>query len=151
VILHAVGTSMESDGAIVLRTIDGLDALAPEPSNRRKEPAALFFVLFGLAFEALVGSSSDDLPSVEGARQNTKIALKVLKHLVKPAYSGTNFVEGPIFEEFISVSYRIAMTDPADVRSPLVEVLSSIVESREGVLPPDECVDSRAWIPAVYS
>jgi hypothetical protein len=129
---------MESDGGIVLRTMDGLDMTAPEPSSDRKEPAVLFFVLFGLAFEALVGSSSEDLPSIDRARMNTKIALKVLKYLVRPAYSGIGFVEGPIFEEFISVSYRIAMTDPADVRNLLVEVLASIVESREGVLPPDE-------------
>jgi hypothetical protein len=131
---------MDSDASVVLKIMDGLEPSAPEPSNRRRDPTTLFFVLYGLAFEALIGSSSDDSSSMKGSRQNVKVALQVLKQLVKPAYSGINFVEGPIFEEFIGVSYRMTMTEPADVRRLLVEVMASIVESRRGVLPADRPV-----------
>jgi HEAT repeat-containing protein 5 len=140
VILHAIATSMESEDSNILRAMDGLESSGPTPSDDRQEPTALFFVLFGLAFEALVTSSAEDTSSVDGARQNTRIALKVLKYLVKPVYSGKSFIEGPIFEEFVSVSYRMAMSDPADTRRLLVEVLSNIIESRRQQLLSSEYV-----------
>jgi hypothetical protein len=133
--LRAIAVLMNSDASDVLRAMDGLDGSAALPSATRDEPTALFFVIFGLSFEALLSSSAEDSTQVASKQQNVKTALQVLKHLVEPAYSGKAFMQGPVFEEFIGLAYRMAMTDPADVQKLLIEVLANLVTSRPGKLP----------------
>lgn len=104
-----------------------------KPSNlgKHEEPTTFFFVIFGLVYEALATSSAEST-SAASARQALVIsALQALKSLVRPEYSGRAIREPTIFEEFISLCYRIAMTESAKVQVHLVEMLSIFAASQD--------------------
>ncbi|KAF8074912.1 clathrin-coated vesicle protein, partial [Lyophyllum atratum] len=134
VILQAVATAMENGDSHILAAMDGQE-FNPESKHlnvsKREEPTAFFHIIFGLVYEALVTSSADST-SISSARQSLVVsALRALKCLVRPEYSGKAIKEPMIFEEFISLCYRIAMTEPANVQVHLVEMLSSFAASQE--------------------
>ncbi|KAG5653101.1 hypothetical protein H0H81_002326 [Sphagnurus paluster] len=132
VILQAVATSMESGDPHILAAMDGQES-SPDtkaPGTNREEPTAFFYIVFGLVYEALVTSSAD--PSASPAQQSLVVsALQALKCLVRPEYSGKAIKEPTIFEEFISLCYRIAMTEPANIQIHLVDMLSSFAIAQE--------------------
>ena len=113
----------------MLAAMDGIEFGgngAPQ-SAPRKEPAALFFVIFGLTYEALASPDTDSGP---GHRKISVIALKCLKHLVKPQYSGHALLDQANFEELVSLFYRMSITEPPVVVVHILEVLSSLVVSQ---------------------
>ena len=132
-ILQAVGAAMDHGDPHILVAMDGADStsvLRPAAAGNRQEPTTFFYVVFGLVYEALVTSSAESM-SASSARQMLVIsALQALKCLVRPEYSGKVFEEATIFEEFISLCYRIAMTEPASVQVHLVDVISSFASSQ---------------------
>jgi HEAT repeat-containing protein 5 len=83
--------------------------------NFREEPVAFFFILFGLAFEALVMQSRED-PS------QTLSILQALKKILKPAVCGTAIYQDVVFNETTDALDRLAMTSKFDTQSVLVEV-----------------------------
>jgi hypothetical protein len=114
--------------------MDGLE-FHPEskaPSvGKREEPTVFFFVIFGLVCEALSTSSADSALT-SSTRQTLVIsALQALKCLVRPEYSGKAIREPTIFDEFISLCYRMAMTESASIQVHLVEVLSNLAASQD--------------------
>ncbi|KAG6857124.1 hypothetical protein H0H87_009256 [Tephrocybe sp. NHM501043] len=117
VILQAVATSMENGDPFILAAMDGQE-LTPESKpiipNKREEPTAFFYVIFGLVYEALVTSA--DSTSSSSARQSLVVsALQALKCLVRPEYSGNAIKEPTIFDEFVH----------------LLEMLSSFASSQD--------------------
>jgi HEAT repeat-containing protein 5 len=133
--LRAVATSMEAKDPHLLAAMDGRDSV-PEaiskdlPAEPRKEPTAFFFILFGLVYEALSTSSSDSSNSASKRKATFIGALQALKWLVRPEYSGKAILEPTIFDEFISLMYRIAMTEPADVQVHLIAALSAFAATQ---------------------
>ncbi len=130
---------MQSGDAAVLAAMDGQEH---QPQNgqaqikKREDPTAFFYILFGLVYEAL-STSSPDSGSANSGRQTLVIAcLDTLKALVKPEYAGKAILEPNIFDEFISLLYRMAMTEPAAVQVYLVEVLGVLAASQGS-----RCVD----------
>lgn len=119
----------------ILLAMDGMDSTDEGPASsataQRDEPTALFFALFGLIYEALSASSADATPSAK-LRRNALIALNALKSLVKPAFSGRALFDPPIFSEFMSLCYRMAMTESAAAQVLLVEVISVFATSQAG-------------------
>ncbi|KAJ3549608.1 hypothetical protein NMY22_g815 [Coprinellus aureogranulatus] len=134
IILSAVASIMEANDPYVLAAMDGRELSAnekpPSVNPQNTEPTAFFYIIFGLVYEALSTSSED---SSSGAkRQSTVIpALRALKCLVRPEYAGKAILEPTIFDEFASLSYRLAMTEPADVQVHLVEMLSSFASAQK--------------------
>ena len=132
-ILQAVAAAMDHGDLHILAAMDGAEptsASRPVAASNRHEPTTFFYVVFGLVYEALVTSSAEST-SASSARQTLVIsALQALKCLVRPEYSGKVFEEATIFEEFISLCYRIVMTEPASVQVHLVEVISSFASSQ---------------------
>lgn len=129
VILQAVTSAMETGEPAVRIALDGGDPLTTEvPATNGdtvvEHPAAFFFVIFGLVFEALATST----PDVQNTR-TTIVALKALKCLVRNQYAGNAFRDVPIFEELVNLFYRMALTEPAAVQIHLVETLASLAES----------------------
>jgi hypothetical protein len=116
------------DDPHVLAAMDGHDTTEVKPvtqkNHDREEPTAMFFALFGLIYEALVTSSADANPSTT-IQQNAIIALKALKSLVKPEYSGKTLLEPTILDEFTSLCYRMALTESAAVQVYLVETVAA--------------------------
>jgi HEAT repeat-containing protein 5 len=133
-ILQAVATAMQANDPHILTAMDGIDHNQNNTSGSnhtsQDEPRPFFFVIFGLVYEALATSSAESI-SVTSTRQPAVIAaLRALKHLVRPEYSGKAIMEPTIFDEFISLCYRMAMTEPADVQTHLVETVAALATSQ---------------------
>lgn len=123
-----------------MAAMDGVD-FHPDSNNpnvgKREEPTVFFFVVFGLVYEALSTSSADSA-STSSTRQTLVIsALQALKCLVRPEYSGKAIWEPTIFDEFISLCYRMAMTESANIQVHLIEVLSNLAASQDNPNPAD--------------
>jgi hypothetical protein len=97
----------------------------PAPPAVKAEPAANFYILYGLSFEALVKSLGDS-----STTQMAQTALRAMSSLVRPDISGTTVFQGAFFDELCTVAYRIAMSEPAVVKKDMVDLMSSFVTSR---------------------
>ncbi|KAJ7205156.1 clathrin-coated vesicle protein [Mycena haematopus] len=128
VILQAVATAMQANDPHILAAMDGQelakDAKPPVKEAGRQEPTMFFFIVFGLVYEALATASAESNSSMSSRQATVTAALQTLKCLVRPEYAGRAIMEPAIFDEFISLCYRMAMTEPARVQTHLVEVLA---------------------------
>lgn len=134
-ILQAVASAMDAHDPGVQAAMDGLENPDPVTTNGtstspRTEPTALFFVIFGLVYEALSVNSSDS-PSAQRSTLSL-IAMRTLKNLVRPEYAGTALLDGPIFDELISLWYRMAMTETPTLQIHLLETVSAFAVSYRG-------------------
>ena len=123
--LNAVATAMETRDPFVLRAMEGIDDMAAVSSTARTtgpEPTTMFFVIFGLVYEAL-SSSAPYSESSKASGSTPFIALRAMKHLVRREYSGRALLEPTIFDELINLWYRMAMTEPPALQIQLVEVI----------------------------
>lgn len=130
VILEAIAAAMHDGDGCVLAAMDGIEfgVNGAPRSTSRKEPTAFFFVIFGLAYEALASPDTDSGP---GHRKISVIALKCLKHLVRPQYSGHALLDQANFGELVNLFYRMTITEPPIVVVHILEVLSSLVVSQD--------------------
>lgn len=81
----------------------------------REEPVAFFFILYGLAFEALVMQARED-PSQALA------ILQALQKILRPAVSGNAIYEDVVFTETTDTLDRLALTGGLDTQGVLVEI-----------------------------
>lgn len=129
-ILHAVASGMVSDDMYILAAMDGQE-VSPKEAGRpktddRDEPTAFFHILFGLVFEALVTSDPNtDLV----AKRTSVISLQALRCLVQRKYCGKAFQDSAIFDELISLCYRMALTEPSTVLVYLVDAVSALAQN----------------------
>ncbi|KAF7597312.1 hypothetical protein BBP40_006252 [Aspergillus hancockii] len=86
--------------------------------NYRDEPVAFFFVLFGLAFEALVDQST--IPS-----QRLEI-LQALKRILRPVISGNAIYQEAIFSETMDSLDRLALTEGTPIQTVIVEIARNL-------------------------
>ncbi|KAL4918073.1 armadillo-type protein [Aspergillus aurantiobrunneus] len=86
--------------------------------NYRDEPVAFFFVLFGLAFEALVDQSTS-------ASQRMEI-LQALKRILRPIISGNAIYQDAIFTETMDSLDRLALTEGIAVQNVIVEIARNL-------------------------
>jgi HEAT repeat-containing protein 5 len=131
---------MQREDPYVLSAIEGrepsLDSPDASQSKSRDDPAAFFFILFGLAYEALATSSAESAPgALQVSHQSSTIALQALRYLVRPEYCGSSFLQTPAFQELVSLCYRIAMTEPPVVQVSLVEMVAELASSHKSQLP----------------
>ncbi|CDZ96614.1 Uncharacterized conserved protein [Phaffia rhodozyma] len=145
-ILQAIATVMDSDDddAPLVRAMDGLDpsetstgSIIVSPSDGdRTEPTTNFFVLYGLAFEALANQGGEAASYATSDREIPVplIALEALRNLVGRRFSGSILSQGPIFEELCTLFYRLAMTAPPVAQARLVMVLASFVKDYASIL-----------------
>ncbi|KAI1964676.1 hypothetical protein LOZ58_001363 [Ophidiomyces ophidiicola] len=87
--------------------------------NYRDEPVAFFFVLFGLAFEALVNQST--APS----SQILEI-LHALRKILRPSVAGNAVYQDAVFSETIDVLDRLVMTESHSAQSVIVEIARNL-------------------------
>lgn len=86
--------------------------------NYREEPVAFFFVLFGLAFEALVDQSTL-------ASQRLEI-LQALKRILRPIISGNAIYQDAIFSETMDTFDRLVLTEAIPIQTVIVEIAQSL-------------------------
>jgi HEAT repeat-containing protein 5 len=125
VILTAVATAMEARDPFILRAMEGADEITTASTDRsaRSEPTAMFFAVFSLAYEALLGSTPFSEPSLAATSSASFIALRAMKSLVRREYSGKALLEPAIFDELLNLWYRMAMSEPPALQIQLVEVI----------------------------
>ncbi|EGN94850.1 hypothetical protein SERLA73DRAFT_171234 [Serpula lacrymans var. lacrymans S7.3] len=123
IILQAVASAMEHSDPHIKSAILGqiVPPNAPAPnSTPRTEPADFFFIIFGQVYEALTTAS----PGPTEARTTVMIAaLRALKCIVSPQYSGKALLDPIILREFTSLCYRLAMVESANILVHLLDVL----------------------------
>lgn len=125
---------MQAGDPHILAAMDGKEVSEADkdliPTTDRKEPTAFFFIIFGLVYEALVTSSADSSSGTVTRQTAVVSALQALKCLVRPEYSGSAIMDPTIFEEFISLCYRMGMTESAAIQIHLVEMLGIFAASQ---------------------
>lgn len=130
-LLHAVAISFAINDPFAFGAMDGQRYDSPNPPTSlpsiRPEPSANFYIVYGLSFESLLKTIGD-----VSASSLASACLKAMQSLVKPVLSGTTVFGGQFFDELCTVCYRIAMSEPANVKSEAVEMMSSFATSRKG-------------------
>lgn len=128
-LIDAIAILVDKDSAFVFDALDDQRFAFPKDSekeapagkdiNFREEPVAFFFILYGLAFEALVTQSRDN-PS-----QTLKI-LQALKKILLPAVSGNAIYQDTVFNETMDMLDRLALTEGLGIQSVLVEIVRGL-------------------------
>jgi hypothetical protein len=85
----------------------------------REEPVAFFFILYGLAFEALVISAREDA-------SQTLAILQALKKILRPAVAGNAVYQDVVFGETTDAFDRLAMMGELDTQTVLVEIARNL-------------------------
>ncbi|KAJ4268456.1 hypothetical protein NW762_002519 [Fusarium torreyae] len=129
-LVDAIASLIEQDSEFVFDALDGKESDGPSTSgkgkssdiNYRDEPVAFFFVLFGLAFEALATRSgqSDSLATHE----QTLAILQALKKILHPSVSGHAIYRPDVFSETMDLLDRLVLTESLDVQGVIVEIAS---------------------------
>ncbi|KAL1970296.1 hypothetical protein VTN77DRAFT_5456 [Rasamsonia byssochlamydoides] len=86
--------------------------------NYRDEPVAFFFVLFGLAFEALVDQSVSPAQRLE--------ILQALKRILRPVVSGNAVYQDAVFSETMDTLDRLVLTEGYNIQTVIVETARNL-------------------------
>lgn len=125
---------MQAKYPYIIAAMDGREQVTPATSDnlkgRREEPTTFFYTVFGLVYEELAEASTDSLANSAKHQASVIASLQALKSLIRPEYAGKAILDPNIFDEFISVCYRLAMTESALVQIHLIEVLTVFAASQ---------------------
>jgi hypothetical protein len=105
--------------------INGPSKAKSSDINYRDEPVAFFFVLFGLAFEALVGRSSSGGDTQSNKAQILEV-LQALKKILRPSVSGQAIYQEVVFAEMTDMLDRMVLTEPLSVQTVIVEIARNL-------------------------
>lgn len=87
--------------------------------NYRDEPAAFFFVLFGLAFEALASTVTGDALADKAKRLEI---LNALRKILRPSVTGVAIYQEVVFSETMDLFDRMVLTEGTDVQTIVVDI-----------------------------
>jgi HEAT repeat-containing protein 5 len=129
-LVDAIASLIDEDSEFVFDALDGkIDSPTPNGSpkkpagiNYRDEPVAFFFVLFGLAFEALATRSSDS----QGSKGEILEILQALKKILRPSVSGQAIYQEVVFSETMDMLDRLVLTEALNVQSVIVEIARNL-------------------------
>ncbi|KAI9772863.1 MAG: hypothetical protein M1840_008745 [Geoglossum simile] len=139
-LVDAIASLIEQDSGFVFDALDDKTKAAATNGdskghdiNYRDEPVAFFFVLFGIAFEALVGRPGSDSLAT---RDQTLEILLALKKILQPQVSGHAIYQEVVFSETMDLFDRLALTEGLDVQLAVVEIARNLCishpSSRDG-------------------
>lgn len=86
--------------------------------NYRDEPVAFFFVLFGLAFEALVDQSVSPPQRLE--------ILQALAKILRPSVAGNAIYQDAVFSETVDTLDRLVLTEGHNIQTVIVEMARNL-------------------------
>ncbi|KAL8946295.1 MAG: hypothetical protein Q9222_007289, partial [Ikaeria aurantiellina] len=126
-LVDAIASLIEQDPQRVFDAIDGKKDTpqingqdAKKDISYRDEPVAFFFVLFGIAIEALVTKASN-----ESSSDILKI-LFALKKILSPSVAGTAIFQDAVFSETIEIFNRLALTENLPVQLVLIDIAKAL-------------------------
>ncbi|KAI1766040.1 ARM repeat-containing protein [Hypoxylon sp. FL1150] len=131
-LVDAIASLIEQDSEFVFDALDGKETDASAANghsknadiNYRDEPVAFFFVLFGIAFEALA-TRSGQTDSLATQEQTLEI-LQALKKILHPSVSGHAIYREAIFSETMDLLDRLVLTEGLDVQGVIVEIARAL-------------------------
>lgn len=127
-ILQAVTGLLHDNDPRALAAMDGETNAAAAPPKARSEPCLFFFVLYGLAFEALATRSSNSVESVQEGKV-MRISLRAMTALSKPQVAGSALLQDTLFSELCNLWYRLVMTEPPAVQISVLETIGGMAAS----------------------
>ncbi|KAK4232055.1 armadillo-type protein [Podospora fimiseda] len=143
-LVDAIASLIEQDSEFVFDALDGKEVTGPNANggsrgadiNYRDEPLAFFFVLFGIAFEALATKpgQSESLATQE----QTLAILKALKKILHPSVSGHAIYREAIFSETMDLLDRLVLTEGLDVQGVIVEIARALCVAHPAARKKDE-------------
>ncbi|KAL8797427.1 MAG: hypothetical protein Q9182_007191 [Xanthomendoza sp. 2 TL-2023] len=126
-LVDAIASLIEQDPKAVFAALDGRNSGAQTNGDHpqtniayRDEPVAFFFVLFGIAIEALVTRSRQESPG-----DITKI-LAALKKILSPAVAGNAIFQESVFSETVEIFDRLALTEGLAVQTVLIDIAKTL-------------------------
>ncbi|CAN6648448.1 AP-1 accessory protein Laa1p [Trichomonascus vanleenenianus] len=123
-LVDAIASLIEKDKSMVFDILDEKERAATAAKSAEEgikysnEPAAFFFVLFGLCFEALVRPQN-----TSDSRLKVLLAMKRIMH---PAVSGTVIYEDSVFAETVDLLDRIILTGDAKEQLVVISIASQL-------------------------
>ena len=134
-LVDAIASLIEQDSEFVFDALDGKELSDPKTNggtkgadiNYRDEPVAFFFVLFGIAFEALATKPGQS-ESLATQEQTLEI-LRALKKILHPSVSGHAIYREAIFSETMDLLDRLVLTEGLDVQGVIVEIARALCVS----------------------
>lgn len=143
-LVDAIASLIGQDSEFVFDALDGKEVSGPNVNggskgpdiNYRDEPVAFFFVLFGIAFEALATKpgQSESLATQE----QTLAILSALKKILHPSVSGQAIYREAIFSETMDLLDRLVLTEALDVQGVIVEIARNLCLSHPAARKQDE-------------
>ena len=129
--MDAIASLIDQDSDFVFDALDGktnageVNGVKPSKAdiNYRDEPAAFFFVLFGIVIEALTTRPSSDSPN--NGTQTLEI-LSALKRILRPSVAGHAIFQDAVFSETVELFDRLALTENLDVQLIIVEIARNL-------------------------
>jgi hypothetical protein len=151
-LVDAIASLIEQDSEFVFEALDGKEVDGPSTNgetnglskekgneiNYRDEPVAFFFVLFGIAFEALVAKPGNDALAT---KEQTLEILLALKKILHPSVSGHAIYREAIFSETMDLLDRLVLTEGLDVQGVIVQIARSLCISHPSALKHSEPED----------
>ncbi|KAH8921192.1 ARM repeat-containing protein [Atractiella rhizophila] len=132
-ILQAIATLMQANNKFIFAALDAQEATptySPNPS--RDDPAAYFFVLYGLAYEVLAAPSLNQEPATTASVFKT--AIFAIEGLVQPPIAGQSLFQDNIFEELLSLMLRLVMTESPAIQIRIANLMLRLAKSYSKVL-----------------
>lgn len=128
--MDAIASLIDEDSEFVFDALDGKTEPTepttndgkPSDINYRDEPVAFFFVLFGLAFEALAGRPGD----LQASKEQILEILQALKKILRPAVSGYAIYQEVVFSETMDLLDRLVLTEGLGVQSVIVRIVRNL-------------------------
>ena len=127
--MDAIASLIDQDSDFVFDALDGKSDILEANGGRatksdinyREEPAAFFFVLFGIVIEAL--TTRTEGPDSE--KQTLEI-LSALKRILRPSVSGNAIFQDTVFSETVELFDRLALTEGLDVQLMVVDIARNL-------------------------
>ena len=98
--------------------------------NYRREPVAFFFVLYGLAFEALAAQASAG--PADNGDQKLDI-LMALKKILRPSISGKAIYQVVVFSETVDLFDRLVLTEESRIQGVVVDIATNLCLSHPSI------------------
>ncbi|KAK9458340.1 armadillo-type protein [Dipodascopsis uninucleata] len=127
-IFCATATMIDQNPELVITTIESKYGGHSKKSEGRKtelndEPAAFFFVMFGICFEALIKAPNGDQLAV---RSDIPMILTGMKKILRPEICGVSIYEDGIFSEIVDLLDRITLTEDHECQEIVVGILRNL-------------------------
>ncbi|KAH7371998.1 HEAT repeat protein-like protein [Pyrenochaeta sp. MPI-SDFR-AT-0127] len=128
-LVDAIASLIDEDSEFVFDALDGKTEFNESTTNGkadhinyRDEPVAFFFVLFGLAFEALAGRPGD----LQASKEQILEILQALKKILRPSVSGHAIYQEVVFSETMDMLDRLVLTEGLTVQTVIVQITRNL-------------------------